>query len=334
MSIFTESIENTPMKFKLLSVVVLLSAYSSAWSLEAYQGNDYPVSSWRCGAPIVEALRKNDPDGLLNDPSGKLLLKESLETISQSNLNYMKSKLLPLSSKEQALVDLISTDYEPSIVHRTSLDSSRVILQNGGIVSATKRKAPSVHTPGIEQQLFSGHDCVFAAVAPPYGTQDYGTTIMRFKDKTGFAWGTMLTGYTWTREVAKRSITDPATSWMKTAFARLIFTNNHWDEALALQIIQHVRGGTSIRGKGASYDKNTILDELLQAKDRTTFWQKVVRHRLAYFEGKYTDNVDVDDMLFVQFRTMDGSTVRNWGLPAAWFTGNPYSFIQYFNRSL
>ncbi len=312
--------------------VAILTPFSHA--LEAYQGQDIPVESWRCGAPLVEALRQSDPDSLLNDAAGKLKLKESLEVISQHNIDFQVAQMGKLSSDEQALKSKIETTFQPAIVHRTDLVSAQIILTNGsGMVSASKRNAAAKVTPNIEQQLFSGRDCLFATVAPPYGTDSYGTVILRFKNDRGFAWGSIYTGWTWTQEVAQRAVTEPATDWMKRKFARQIYTNNHWGEALAIQVITHIRAGSSIRGKGVAYDKNTVIAELLKINKSEDFWKKLVAHRIAYIEAHYTDNIPVSDLSFAQFRTLDAATVVSWNLPAAWSAKDGASFIQFFNRT-
>lgn len=317
---------------KQLLFIFLFIWTVNLWALEGYQGQDYKVDSWRCGAPMIEALRSEDNDGLLQDPTGQLKLKESLEAISTNNIKYLKNKLGTLSADEKSLLTLISTKFKPAIVHRTDLGSSKIILTNGGLVSATKRGVSPRITPDIEQGLFSGRDCIFAAVGLPYGIENYGTTIFRFKNKEGFAWGSIYTGLSWTVEVAQRSYNDSASNWMKRRFARQIFTNNHWNEALGLQIIGHIRNGTSIRGKGPSYDKSKILSELLAMKTDVAFWKRVAYFRLGFLEAHYTDNVGIDDFQFVQFRTKDTSAVTSWGLPSAWFDGDQDAFIQYFSR--
>jgi hypothetical protein len=224
-----------PMKTAYLALFVAILTPLS-YALEPYQGVDVPVESWRCGAPLVEALRQSDPDSILNDSAGRLKLKESLEVISQNNLDYQHSQIGKLTADEQSLMSKIQTTFQPAIVHRTDTVSAQIILTNGsGMVSATKRNAAAKVTPDIEQQLFSGRDCIFATVAPPYGTETYGTVILRFKNDRGFAWGSIYTGWTWTQEVAQRAVTDPATDWMKRKFSRQIYTNNHWGEAIALQ---------------------------------------------------------------------------------------------------
>ena len=318
----------------IYAALILATLTPTSWALEAYQGSDVQVESWRCGAPLVEALRQEDNDNLLNDSAGKLKLKESLETISQNNLDYQNRQLGKLSADEQALMAKIQTTMPAPIVHRTDVVSSQIILTNGkGMVSASKRNAAAKITPNIEQQLFSGRDCLFATVAPPYGTSSYGPVILRFKNKRNFAWGSIYTGWTWTQEVAKRAVTDPATDWMKRKFARQIYTNNHWGEAIALQVIGYIREGSSVRGKGAPYDKNKILSELLKISSADDFWKKIVNHRLAYLEAHYTDDIPVSDLSFVQYRVADAAAVAAMGLPAAWTTKGANSFIQFFNRT-
>jgi hypothetical protein len=320
------------MKLLFLSAILFVSSF--AWSLEPYQGLDQELENWMCGAPMVVALRKSDPDNLLQDPSGNFRFKESLETISESNLQRLKKKLGALGHKEKSLVDLIVSKYNPPIVHRTSVETSKIVIKSrNGLVSATKRRESPAVTPMIEQRMFAGHDCIFTSVASPYGIREYGTVLLRFEDKKGFAWGSMYTGYRWALEVEGVSdLSRHPGDGMIRRFARQIYTNNHWDEALGLLIIENVRAGSTFRGKGASYDKTQILDQLLAEPTQSSFWSRVVRHRLAFLEGHYVDNIPLDDVKFMQYRNLDKPTVETWGLPSSWFGGHD-SFIQFFNRA-
>lgn len=319
---------------KLLFPLYALLWLSTALALEPWQGSDVEVESWRCGAPLVLELRKNDPDKKLLDPSGQYKLKESLEKISISNLKYVKDQLGKLSEKEKQLKDLIETKYHVPIVHRTSVKVAKLMLKNKlPLSSPVKRGVDARVTPGIEQRLYAGWDCIYASVSPPYGIQNYGTVIVHLKNNINFAWGSIYTGFSWTREVARRSISDPATGWMKTKFSRQVYTNNHFDEAIALQIISNIRSGSTIRGKGQTYDKSTIIKTLLDIDRADRFWRKVNIHRLGYLEAHYTDDLALKDIEFVQFRTMDMDTVRSWSLNPTWFEGAYHGFIQHYNRS-
>ncbi|MBC74808.1 MAG: hypothetical protein CME64_02215 [Halobacteriovoraceae bacterium] len=320
------------MKNALILFVLLF--IQSAWSLEPYQGQDHDVEDWRCGAPVVETLRSYDPLDKLDSSGVNAKLKESLESISTANLNYYKSILGTLSSEEQALIDHIEQNHPVPIVHRTSLDVAKLMLvDRKSLSSPVKRGAPPRVTPGIEQGLFSGWDCIYASAGPPYGIQNYGTVLVRLKNESNFSWGSIYTGFSWTKEVVGRSIYDPATESMKRDFAKQIYTNNHYNEAIALHIIHHVRNGTSIRSKGRPYNKATILKELLKITNSDRFWSKVAYHRLGFLEAHYTDDVSLNDIEFVQFRTKDMPVVKLWGLPSKWYGAGAYSgFIQHYDR--
>ncbi|MFZ4713745.1 MAG: hypothetical protein ACOYL6_08550 [Bacteriovoracaceae bacterium] len=314
-------------------VLALLTLVPSAYALEKYQGDDYEVKYESCGAPLVQALRKSDPEKLLNDPDAKLKLKASLERISEENIERVEKELGTLSAKEEELLKLIQNKYYPPIVHRTSVETAKILLpKEWGLVSATKRKAPPAHTPSVEEKLYSAADCVFTAVAPPYGIDDYGTVLLRFKDRNGFAWGTVLTGWTWVKDVLKKPLTD-ASDDMKRKFAEMVYTNNHWEKAIAYQIIGHIRAGASIRGLGKPYDKKTILDTLLTKTRSSDFWGTVAYHRLGFLEGHYSDNVELKQMSFIQFREDDRKEVNSWNLKSDWFEADPYAFIQFFDRT-
>lgn len=318
----------------LISVVSFIFLSANVFALEPWQGKDYPVEKWRCGAPLIKALRSSDPDNKLNDPSGQFFLKESLEKVSASNLKFYENQLGTLTEEEKKLLSLIETKYHAPIIHRTSVDVSKLILKDGyNFSSPVKRGVKAKTTPGIEQRLFAGWDCFFASVASPYGIRNYGTVIFKLKDKVKFAWGSILTGFSWTKEVAGRSIFDRATGWMKRQFSRQIFTNNHFDKAIAYQIITHVRAGTSIRSRGRSYNKSRIIKKLLEAKSYNRFWKRVVDHRLGFLEAHFTDDISLKDIEYVQFRSMDMGTVKSWGLPRRWFQGESDGFIQHFSRS-
>lgn len=316
------------------TLFLAFAALLNAYALEPYQGQDHPVEDWRCGAPIVKALRDKDIDGKLNSVGINADLKESLEAISHSNLAYNKKKLGTLSSDEQALMDLVKTRYPVPIVHRTHMDVAEILLAKGQALSSpVKRDEPPRVTPGIEQSLFSGWDCIYSSAGPAYGIQNYGTVLVRLKNESNFSWGSVYTGFSWTLEVMERSIYLPATENMKRLFARQIYTNNHYNEAIALQIISHIRAGTSIRGKGYPYDKTAILKDLLSIDSADRFWRKVAAHRLGFLEAHYTDDVGLQDVEFVQFRTKDMADVSKWNLPSSWFGASADSgLIQYYDR--
>ncbi len=317
---------------KVVSFFLIFLFTQQVFGLDDFQGPDYDVEPTQCGAPLVLALRKKDPNKLLKDSSGKLQLKASLERISQENLNDLERELGTFSEEEKKLLDLIKNKFFPPSVHRTGLDTSKAILPLGlGLISATKRKVAPARTPNIEESLYGAADCIFSAVSLPYGIEGYGTVIFRFKHRRGFAWGTVYTGWTWVKDVLRKPLTT-ADDEMRRQFAKMVFTNNHWEEAIAYQIIGNVRKGISIRGLGKPYDKDTILAELLSLKNSSDFWDKVIYHRLGFLEGHYTDNVDLKDISYIQFREADKDVVKSWGLNPAWFDEASRPFIQFFPR--
>lgn len=306
----------------------------SVFALEPYQGSDHDVESWRCGAPLIEELRKSDRKGRLRAVGVNGQLKESLESISAYNIKQARKNLGALSDDEKSLLALIEQKHPAPIVHRTHLDVAKLMLVDRiSLSSPIKRDEPPRVTPGIEQSLFSGWDCIYASAGPAYGINNYGTVLVRLKNESNFSWGSIYTGFSWTIEVIGRSIYLPATDDMRRRFSNQIYTNNHYNEAIGLHIITHIRSGTSIRSKGYPYDKNAILKDLLKIRKSDTFWRKVSAHRLGFLEAHYTDDLNLSDVEFVQFRTTDMSTVHSWGLPASWFGADAYSgFIQHFDR--
>lgn len=323
------------MKNFLLTIALIISAsfMRSSWALEPWQGRDLPVEDWRCGAPLIEALKVSDPNGLLQNAPARGQLKETLEAISLANLKRRRNELGALSEDEKDLIELIKNRFPIPIVHRTSVDVSKLLLTGKiDLSSPVKRDAAPRYTPSIEQQIFAGWDCIFASAAPPFGITDYGIVIARLKNKSNFSWGSIYTGFSFTREVFRRSIYDPATLEMKVEFSKQIHTNNHYNEAVALQIIKNIRSGDSIRGLGASYNKRKILKTLLSYDDSDDFWSKISRHRLGFFEAHYTDDVTLQDFEFIQFRSMDMPIVNGWGLPQTWFNGPYRGFVRHFPR--
>lgn len=315
------------MKTTLLLTAVLLFS-SSLWA------EDYEVKSWRCGAPVVEALRKKDPNNLLNDRRGDLKLKESLLKISDSNIANLTKTIGSLSAKEKSLYDLVVDKFHAPLVHRTSNVAAQIVLTTeAGLVSPKKRKAQA-NTPMVEEYLYSAHDCIFVSIGVPYGTERYGTTIIRVKPGELFGWATIRSGYYWVKSDLGLPTSVRITDQIRGQFADQVFTDNHWDKAMAFHIIANIRKGSSYYGQGKKYDKSTIMDELLSKTTSDEFWSKVNRHRLAYLEGKYMENVTSSDLDYVQFREVDRPLVGSWSLPSAWFGAGDDSFIQFFDRSL
>lgn len=300
----------------------------SVYALEDYQGKKIPIEDWRCGAPLVKTFAEETK---FQKPLG---LKRSLKVLSKLNLKRFWKNIKTLSNKEKRLYDLITKKFHAPIIHRTNLYVMKLILPGKGeLISPQKRGVEPEITPEIEQSLFSANDCIFATVGPPYGIKDYGSVIVRIKNFTNFAWGSIYTGWSWTKDVAGKPPNQPATNKMKFEFAKQIFTNDDFDEAIALQIISHIRNGTSLKNEGKPYNSHTILDELLQETKSYFFWRKVFQHRLGYLEAHYTDNIPLSDVGFIEFRTMDMKDVHSWKLDKRWFANAPNSFIRWFNRS-
>lgn len=293
---------------------LLLLVFSSlVYSNDFEQDIDYPVSTWRCGAPLVEQLRLTDPHLRLNDPNGQLYLKESLKEISKSNVSKIREDLGELTTNEKKLLSLINSRFTPPIVHRTNMHVVKMMYRNNqNIVSPTKRSGYSKVTPSVEQKLFSGWDCIFASVSPPVGIKQYGDVVLKIKNNTKFAWGSIHTGYSWIKEVLNRSIRLPVTSDMKRKFSNQIFTNNHFNLAIAYQIISNIRNDTSLRSRGAPYAKDSILTELLSQVSSEDFWTLVSRHRLGYLEAHYTDNLELKDLEYVGVQTKYQRRVNSW----------------------
>jgi hypothetical protein len=304
-----------------------------------FQGLEYPVENWRCGAPLVKTLQNDKTDNLIEDGEENFLLKKSLLTISHKNYEKLISDVGPLNPIEQALVDTVSKKWLPPIIHRTSVEVMAIILPKKlPLASAAKRKVPASVTPGIEDKLFSGYDCVFTSVVPPFGIVSYGTVKIKFKEQHKFAWGSTFTGWTWMKNryaVEPDKVSTLAVSDIdRRDFSSMVFTNEIWPEVVALYVIKNIRAQTSVRGGPANFDAKTILADINKQTNFNNFWTKINYYRLAYLEGKYADNLSLDDIEYIEFRAVDKAIVDSWSLPPEWFQNKKDGpFIRFFDRN-
>src|SRR5690606_29860907 len=121
-------------------------------------------------------------------------LKHQLTEISNSNLNQLKP-LINLNKQEKLLFDKIQSS-KLEIIHRTTLEQFKYILQTGGLISHSHQKIdnPKVtaFTPPLEENLFGGYSCVFATAGPPQGRKRYGEIkIAISRNFSGLMWATL-----------------------------------------------------------------------------------------------------------------------------------------------
>jgi hypothetical protein len=332
-----------------LFVLLALSAYVSCSTtnyrtvaqvdIADFQGPDYPVESWRCGAPLVKTLQTDKTDDLIEDGEENFLLKKSLLTISHKNYEKLIREVGPLNPMEQTLFDTVVKKWLPPIIHRTSVEVMAIILPKKlPLASAAKRKVPATATPGVEDKLFSGYDCVFTSVVPPFGIVSYGTVKIKLKENHKFAWGSTYTGWTWMKNrygaepdiVSSLAVSDKD----RRDYSSMVFTNEIWPEVVALQVIKNIRAQTSVRGGTVNFDAKTILADINKQTSFDNFWTKINYYRIAYLEGKYADNLTVDDIEYIEFRAADKVIVESWSLPPEFFLNKKDGpFIRFFDRT-
>ena len=159
-----------------------------------------------CGKPLIDAAQSRGIQVRHDRP------QFSFETISRRNLDLLVKEVGDLSATERVLFNFSAQMMPPGYTHRTTLTTEevrtgnsgesvtvrtevlRMILEGGFLDSPEKRKRvaessgrgssssikPKV-TPPQENLLYGAFSCVFAAVGPLNGREQYGDVIFRFK---------------------------------------------------------------------------------------------------------------------------------------------------------
>lgn len=149
--------------------------------------------SLECGKPLLRVMSTQDKNLI------QMLPQKAIEQISQENLAKLKKEMSQLTEDEQLL-------YRTAIeigfgnTHRSDFTKLHGILRAGGLFSPTAGRVEIKVTPPAEEALYGAYSCVFTAVGPVDGRDQYGNTIFRFRAEPNVAgWATYSSAFSFMR---------------------------------------------------------------------------------------------------------------------------------------
>jgi hypothetical protein len=293
-------------------------------------GSDVPFELWQvpdtlrdypyCGEPVLDTAQEASGQAPELYTNNQEQITDWMDLLSESNVDYVRQLLAPLSEKEALLLEKVMSLVVP-LVHRTHVASLGMIFDNGGIVSPRQLSLtdPSqihITTPPLEDYLLGGWDCVFTAVGPPDGTARYGEIVIRVSSEKvlGTGWATPWSGYHFVGDVLHKDAaaiddllseglplpTKPGspvslTLANKLQYADNIYFGEDWNLALGLSAIWMWRNNPDPEGT------EKRVDEMLQTQSSHEFWSIFTEWNpdegiegFAYFEGKYPGMLSMD----------------------------------------
>jgi len=266
----------TKKAFTILMVCFYLSAAQSADVDE----------SRKCGLPSLLARLKSS-----GFPVSKSLLPDSeifekLAAFSPANILEVKTAVGKLSDREKKISALVDK-FPYQIIHRMPIERLPSILKQEALLAPREAKRRDIpldapFTPGLEDSLFGGHDCVFVSVGPVKGRDRYGDVIIHVKkDAPLQAWGSLKSGWYFVSSQRNRDPhgEDEATADDRLHFSHNIYTQGDWQQFFKLSLISF------LRSKDDS-ERPQLEETLLNAQSGHEFWKTMDDNRLGYLEGK------------------------------------------------
>ena len=293
------------------ATVLPISFSANASTITTSTSNNSNKNS-NCGKPLIDAwahLQIPQPKELdLNDPD------HALDQISALNVKRLKKSLIPLLPHEEDIFKRIQE--EPFfITHRLPLDRLRSILKNGHLYSPQRAielgMLPNVFTPSLENNLFGGFDCVFAAVGPKNG-RNYGNVTLRIslKDLPTNTWATLSSGFFFLKKIRPIE-TENVDDFDRIQFALTVSAIEDWTEYFSLMVVGFIRQNDPNHSKH-------FADSLLNKKTREDFWQFIDENRLGYLEAKIPENLSLDNVSSIEVPSENLNDVCAWPDSKSW----------------
>lgn len=239
----------------------------------------------KCGRSMFQ-----DFAGTLNAGTVEKFTLNPTSFLSTSNLKALRSEVGDLSPAESQIAARAAA--EPAYVtHRMGIHRLREVLAAGG------KKAPYATggwIPSVEENLFGGNGCLFAAIGPYEGRPVYGEVLLLIADDAPLpsAWASSGSGmkFVCTRHGYDFPCRfDEVEKEDRIAFASGIYSRSDWNARMPLAIVNHLR-------QKPSKERRAVESMLLSAKDRREFWDIVDRERVGYLEAKIPDFLSLESV--------------------------------------
>lgn len=249
----------------------------------------------KCGEPLVNSRRGAFDLPVASTPIADEKIYESLSRASNSNIQELLEALKPFDASETLILKKLSR-LTPPVIHRLPFERLQSVLRNGGLISPKEGDRKSVimekpFTPGLEDHLFGGHDCVFISIGPVHGRTSYGNIVFRFKPNVLKGWATPSSGWSFMKN--KRQVRPEAEGKAspedRIYFLQTLMTDEAWSRFFPLAVVSFLRNKSE-------NERMALSREILAQDSPHAIWNLIDSQKLGYLEGKVARQISLEDV--------------------------------------
>lgn len=261
----------------------------------------------KCGRSVFE-----DFAGTLSPGAVEKFTSNPAAFLSVNNMADLRSEVGELTPAEAKIAARAAAE-PPYVTHRLGTHRLRAVLAAGG------KKAPyetGGWIPSVEENLFGGNGCLFAAVGPYEGRPRYGEVLLMISDDAPLpgAWASSGSGmkFACTRHGYDFPCGfDAVEREDRIAFASGIYARSDWNARMPLAIISHLR-------EKQKRQRRSIEQKLLAAADRKEFWDVVDEEKVGYLEAKIPDFLSLESVSQILVPADSLEQVLSWPEAKRW----------------
>ncbi len=293
-----------------------------------YTQNEFAAKTHKVGESIVKGRRAALRFPINGNEISRGQIHDYIQMVSRHNLEEIAFNIGFSSELEKLLFNKIRSVPVP-IVTRTSVTNLRKILQNHALMSPVEgvRRDLAVNktvTPDLEEMLFGAYGCIFATVGLIDGSSRYGEVVIRLRNAIQEdGWATPWSGHYFFSNLLKEDThlleariksgdMNEIGSDIYLQFSHFLIAGRDWNEALAWQAINYLRGG---RDEAEKAKRRELAIKLLKETDERRFWQTFSKdgaYTFGYLEAKFEGYLPLASVESIEVEKQHLSEVLSW----------------------
>ena len=293
-----------------------------------YTQNEFAAKTHKVGESIVKGRRAALRLPINGNEISRGQIHDYIQMVSRHNLEEIAFWSGFSSEVEKLLFNKIRSLRVP-IVTRTSMSNLRKILQNHALMSPVEgvRRDLAVNktvTPDLEEMLFGAYGCIFATVGLVDGSSRYGEVVIRLRNAVQeVGWATPWSGHYFFSNLLKEDThlleariksgdMNEIGSDIYLQFSHFLIAGRDWNEALAWQAINYLRGG---RDEAEKAKRRELAIKLLKETDERRFWQTFSKdgaYTFGYLEAKFEGYLPLASVESIEVEKQHLSEVLSW----------------------
>lgn len=293
-----------------------------------YTQNEFAAKTHKVGESIVKGRRAALRLPINGNEISRGQIHDYIQMVSRHNLEEIAFWSGFSSEVEKLLFNKIRSLRVP-IVTRTSMSNLRKILQNHALMSPVEgvRRDLAVNktvTPDLEEMLFGAYGCIFATVGLVDGSSRYGEVVIRLRNAVQeVGWATPWSGHYFFSNLLKEDThlleariesgdMNEIGSDIYLQFSHFLIAGRDWNEALAWQAINYLRGG---RDEAEKAKRRELAIKLLKETDDRRFWQTFSKdgaYTFGYLEAKFEGYLPLASVESIEVEKQHLSEVLSW----------------------